>query len=303
MNAAGYPQELLALAEVAVRSHLPRENEAPGALREAMEYSLLAGGKRLRPVLCLAAAQALGAEPGSVTPLAAAIEFIHTYSLIHDDLPALDNDEIRRGKPTCHIVHGEDIAIMAGDALLTEAFTLVAREQRCEPADRLGMVLSEMGEAAGHRGMVGGQVLDIKSGGSGDIGLLRKIHSGKTAALIAFSAASPAMALGAPESVISGMKRFGHHMGIAFQIVDDILDETGTVEELGKTPGSDRRLDKLTYVSLRGLEQSREDARIEAETARKALRSAGESLEAAAGAMLAADVLLGIADFVLERNA
>ena len=243
-------------------------------LDEAMRYSLLARGKRIRPVLALATARSLGADPRSVLPSAAAIELIHTYSLIHDDLPAMDDDDMRRGRPTSHVVHGEGIAILAGDGLFAEAISLVAERQEGEPA-RVLAAMSELVAATGVAGMVGGQYIDVtaksESGGPQGADFLRQLHSLKTGRLIAASVMVPLALAGVTEAGTIPYRRFADELGVLFQIVDDILDVTGSDEELGKPHGSDERHGKLTYVSLYGLDHARELAVESHRRARQAL--------------------------------
>jgi geranylgeranyl diphosphate synthase type II len=258
-------------------------------LEEAMRYSLLAGGKRIRPVLALATAEALGRVPGEVLPLAAAIEMIHTYSLIHDDLPAMDDDELRRGRPTCHVAFGEDVAILAGDGLFAEALRLALSEQRGDPR-RLLAALCEVVDAAGVRGMVGGQYLDVAGEGGVE---LRHLHELKTGALIAASVGSVLALEGVNGPATIPFRRFAAELGVVFQIVDDILDVTGDEAEIGKRRGSDERHGKATYVSVHGLERARELARESHAKAREALSEAqGETLR-----------LAQIADYILTRTA
>ena len=218
-----------------------------------MRYSLLAGGKRIRPVLALATAEALGRPPEEVLPLACALEMIHTYSLIHDDLPAMDDDELRRGKPTCHVAFGEDVAILAGDGLFAEALRLLLGEQRGEPANVLAAAREVVG-AVGVRGMVGGQYLDVAANQAVE---LRHLHELKTGALIAASVGAVLALEGMTEPATIPFRRFATELGVVFQIVDDILDVTGDEAELGKPRGSDERHGKATYVSVHGLERAR----------------------------------------------
>lgn len=224
-------------------------------LVEAMRYSLLAGGKRVRPVLALSTAQALGHDPSVVMPYAAALELIHTYSLIHDDLPAMDDDDLRRGKPTCHIAYGENVAILAGDALFAEALRLITSRQAGEPRHVVD-AMDELLAAIGAGGMVGGQFIDIDEqvNSAED---LKEMHSLKTGRLIRASVRGAAIALGAPTSTVEQLGRFADELGVLFQIVDDILDVTGSDADLGKPSGSDERHGKATYVSVFGLEQAR----------------------------------------------
>jgi geranylgeranyl diphosphate synthase type II len=239
-------------------------------LREAMRHSLLAGGKRIRPVLALATAEALGHDPDEVLPFAAAIEMIHTYSLIHDDLPAMDDDDLRRGQPTCHVAYGEDVAILAGDGLFAEALRLACSEQRSQPPALLAAVC-ELTAAAGIDGMVGGQFLDVTAPGDLGPAQLRRLHELKTGRLIAASITCVLHLCGAPASARLSYGRFAAELGVLFQIVDDILDVTGDDSALGKPSGSDERHGKPTYVTVFGLEQARELARESHAQARAAL--------------------------------
>jgi geranylgeranyl diphosphate synthase, type II len=284
MNLAAYPTEL----QDRIDPYLERLDFGSERLGEAMRYSLLAGGKRIRPVLALATAQAVGRDPDEVLPLAAAIEMIHTYSLIHDDLPAMDDDELRRGQPTCHVAFGEDVAILAGDGLFAEALRLALTEQRGDPAHVLA-ALREVVAAAGVQGMVGGQYLDIRGAGEAE---LRRIHELKTGALIAASVGSVLALAGMSEPATIPYRRFAAELGVVFQIVDDILDVTGDEAELGKPRGSDERHGKATYVSAFGLERARELARESHAKARAALAEAeGDTKE-----------LGQIADYILTRT-
>jgi geranylgeranyl diphosphate synthase type II len=224
-------------------------------LEEAMRYSLLAGGKRIRPVLALATADALGLDRGGILPLAAALELIHTYSLIHDDLPAMDDDDLRRGRPTCHVKFGEDVAILAGDALYAEAFRLLLTAQGGAP-ERVLAAARELAAATGVDGMVGGQYLDI-AGISDTPEDLRRLHELKTGRLIGASVVCVLLLAGTDDARVDGWRRFAGELGVLFQIVDDILDVTGTDEGLGKPQGSDERHGKRTYVSEFGLDGAR----------------------------------------------
>ena len=250
-----------------------RESSTAG-LEEAMRYSLLAGGKRIRPVLSLATAEAVGADPDGVMPLAAAIELIHTYSLIHDDLPAMDDDELRRGQPTCHVRFGEDVAILAGDGLFAEAMRLVLTRQEGEPAHVLA-ALQEVVDAAGVSGMVGGQFMDVAETAAPDAEGIRHLHELKTGRLIGASVACVLLVTGADEPATISYRRFASELGVLFQIVDDILDVTGDEESLGKPQGSDERHGKRTYVSAFGLEKARELAAESHRQARAALDRTG----------------------------
>jgi geranylgeranyl diphosphate synthase type II len=224
-------------------------------LEEAMRYSLLAGGKRIRPVLALATAEALGGDAAGVLPLAAALELIHTYSLIHDDLPAMDDDDLRRGRPTCHVKFGEDVAILAGDALYAEAFRHLLTAQAGEPA-RVLAAARELAAATGVDGMVGGQYLDV-AGVAGTPEDLRRLHELKTGRLIGASVVCVLLLAGTDETQVSEWRKFAGELGVLFQIVDDILDVTGTDEGLGKPQGSDERHGKRTYVTEFGLDGAR----------------------------------------------
>jgi geranylgeranyl diphosphate synthase, type II len=253
-----------------------RLNGEPGTARlvEAMRYSLLAGGKRIRPVLALATAEALGRDPDGVLPLAAALEMVHTYSLIHDDLPAMDDDELRRGQPTCHVAFGEDVAILAGDGLFAEALHLVLGRQQGEPANVLAAV-RELTAAAGVGGMVGGQFLDITAPDDLDAAALRRLHELKTGRLIAASVTCVLLLYGGERRATIHYGRFAAELGVLFQIVDDILDVTGDETSLGKPRGSDERHGKRTYVSAFGLDRARELARDSHAQASAALAEAG----------------------------
>ena len=226
-------------------------------LEKAMEYSLMAGGKRLRPVLLMAAVDAVGKDGAAFLTTGCAIEMIHTYSLIHDDLPAMDNDDYRRGKPTNHKVFGDGIAVLAGDALLTLAFEVMLRQEGAAP-ETLVTVVSEMSRAAGPYGMVGGQVLDIEGEGRRlDLTALRKIHMGKTGALFCAAIRSGAILAGAKEEELAALTLYAERFGLAFQITDDILDVTGDEAAIGKPVGSDVRNEKATYVTLTSLEEAK----------------------------------------------
>ncbi|MFN8111050.1 MAG: farnesyl diphosphate synthase [Thermoleophilia bacterium] len=232
------------------------EAEGTEGLVDAMRYSLLAGGKRFRPVLALATCESLGQDPHTLLPAAAAIELIHTYSLIHDDLPAMDDDALRRGKPTCHVAFGEDTAILAGDALFAEAMRLVCERQEGGPAVQVA-VLRELSWATGVGGMVGGQFLDLQDAGHGSAAALARVHALKTGRLIAASV-HVALVVGAPDAALAERYRaYARELGLLFQVVDDILDVAGSPEMLGKAVGADARLGKATYVSVHGLERAR----------------------------------------------
>lgn len=254
-------------------SHCISDPAVPERLKAAMSYSLMAGGKRLRPVLCMTCASLCGLEPARVIPFAAALEMIHTYSLIHDDLPAMDNDDLRRGKPSCHKAFDEATAILAGDALLTDAFTCMARLPL--PAAPLLRAVATVAQAAGSGGMVGGQVLDMSYEGRNDVDItaLRAMHSLKTGALLRAACVSGAELADAPAERIAAIADYGAALGVAFQIADDILDVTADTSTLGKPAGSDQEQGKTTYPSLVGLERSRELACAHADAAELALGS------------------------------
>ena len=266
----GYPDHL----REQVDAYLAEVQFTNGAdlagLAEAMRYSLLAPGKRIRPVLALATALAVGRDPQDVMPLAAALELIHTYSLIHDDLPAMDDDDLRRGRPTCHVAYGENVAILAGDALYAEALRHVVAHQRAEPADLL-RAIGLLAAATGVDGMVGGQYLDVAELAPPGPEGLRRLHALKTGRLIAASVECVLELIPAPEPETILFGQFAAELGVLFQIVDDILDVTGTDAALGKPSGSDARHGKRTYVSEHGLERARELATASHEAARRAL--------------------------------
>jgi geranylgeranyl diphosphate synthase type II len=291
-SAFGYPEHLRSLVEdYLTELRFAREPGTVG-LEEAMRYSLLAGGKRIRPVLALATARAIGRDPRDVLPLAAAIELIHTFSLIHDDLPAIDDDDLRRGRPTSHRRFGEDVAILAGDALYAEAFGLVLREQRGDPA-RLLAAAAQLADATGVNGMVGGEYIDVRDlAGTDGVGL-RRLHRLKTGRLIGAPVECVLLLSEVAASTLAAFRAFAGELGVLFQIVDDILDVTGTDAELGKPQGSDARHGKLTYVSEYGLQGARSLAAESHARTRAALaRAAGDG----------APELGQIADLVYTRS-
>ncbi len=276
--------------DAALERYLPAAPACPSRVAEAMRYSLFAGGKRLRPVLALAAAEAVAASLGTdvnearalALPSACALELIHTYSLVHDDLPAMDDDTLRRGRPTSHVVFGEGLAILTGDGLLTEAFALMAREPaigaRVEIDTRKLRAIAIVAEAAGACGMVGGQAIDLEAAGSGaafDGDGLRAMHARKTGALIRASATAGAVMAGATAAQLAAIERFASELGLAFQIVDDVLDVEGASEDLGKTAGKDAAAGKPTYPALFGLDASKRMADDCVTRALAALASAG----------------------------
>ena len=282
-----------AIVEPALESHLPPETTTPTTIHRAMRYSVFAGGKRIRPILCVETARLFSGSIAAAVTAGCAIEFIHTYSLIHDDLPALDNDDLRRGKPTCHKQFGEATAILAGDALLTLAFETLARAD--VDAARRVRIIAEVGAAAGTvRGMVGGQVADLEAEGKPvDAAMLEYIHRSKTAALIRTAIVIGAIAGGAHDEDIESMRRFGEAMGWEFQVVDDILDVQESSAALGKTAGKDQVQKKATYPALFGIEKSKAFARELAERAERELAGYGER----------AARLREIADFLVSRRA
>jgi geranylgeranyl diphosphate synthase type II len=286
-------EEERALVEESLDEHLPTEGTEPSSIHRAMRYSVFAGGKRIRPILALESARIFSSHIEAALRVGSAIEFIHTYSLIHDDLPPLDNDELRRGKPTCHVAFGEAHAILAGDGLLTLAFETLART-RVDPA-RSVRIITEIATAAGTvRGMVGGQVADIEAERKPvDAATLEYIHRSKTAALIRAAIVAGAIAGGAHEKDSERLSRFGDSIGWAFQVVDDILDVEGTSAALGKTAGKDQVQQKATYPALFGLERSREFA---AELAARAL----SELDCYGKRALR---LRQVAEFLITRNA
>jgi geranylgeranyl diphosphate synthase type II len=269
----------------ALSRFLPAPPDCPASVSGAMRYSLLAGGKRLRPILALAAAETVAGAASIdravelALPAACAIEFIHTYSLIHDDLPAMDDDLLRRGRPTNHVVHGEGMAILAGDGLLTEAFALMANEpDDLSLAPRKLKAIGTVAMAAGAGGMVGGQALDLKAVGAAssfDMASLQEMHARKTGALIRAAAAAGAIMAGASDEVVRAVEEYGRQIGLAFQIVDDILDVEGEVRDLGKTTGKDAKAGKPTYPAVHGLEASRRLANERMDIALEALTGAG----------------------------
>lgn len=275
MDITSYLSKKKSIVDAALDALVPPAKLYPASVHEAMRYSLFAGGKRVRPILALAAAEALGAKTPGLLPLAGSLELIHTYSLIHDDLPAMDDDDLRRGRPTCHKVYGEAIAILAGDGLLNMAFEVLSdpRLVKALPANRLIAIIREIAAASGVRGMVGGQVVDMESEGKDvDFPTLEYIHTHKTGALIRASVRTGALYARAGKRQFAALTRYGEQVGLAFQIADDILDITGTQEEIGKDVGSDLKKDKKTFPGFYGLEESRRRAHEVAEHAVHSLR-------------------------------
>lgn len=254
-----YLEDRQNIVEEALQRYLP-EDGFPSDIYKAVHYSVFNGGKRIRPILCLAAAEAIGGDLVPAIPVACALELIHSYSLIHDDLPSMDNDDFRRGKPTCHKVFGENMAILAGDALLTEAFVLLSRAEKVMlSAERRLAIIQEIANAAGINGMVGGQALDVISEKTGaDETILQDIHRRKTGALIVAAVKSGAVMFNAGKDKIQALTEYGMHVGLAFQIADDILNVEGDSRLMGKGTGSDAARNKMTYPSLMGLQQAKE---------------------------------------------
>lgn len=280
----------------ALKEILPVHWDVPQSLRDAMQYSLMAGGKRLRPLLVVAAAEALGAQPAAALPVACAVEMVHTYSLIHDDLPAMDNDDYRRGKLTNHKVYGEATAILAGDALLTHAFYSVVQAGRKNgvPAEALLSIVEDLSELAGARGMVGGQVADMEGEqGMTDLKQLQYIHLHKTGDLIVFSLLAGARIGGATEGQLDALRVFGRDLGLAFQIQDDILDLTGDEQKMGKKTQSDVNQQKVTYPFFIGMEASQEQVKSLTQSAKEALGRAELSDSSR---------LMEIADYLMRRD-
>jgi geranylgeranyl diphosphate synthase, type II len=273
---------------------LPAEHEEPATIHKAMRHSVFAGGKRVRPILVLASGESLAGDPDALLHLGAAIEMMHTYSLIHDDLPALDNDDLRRGVPTCHKVFGEAMAILAGDALMTRCYQLLADLPNVPDSARVS-IIREIAAATGTvNGMIGGQVVDLESEGKPvTAGVLEYIHHSKTGALLRASVRCGALAAGAKEMELRALTEFGGKLGLVFQIVDDILDITSSSEMLGKTAGKDEKVKKATYPALYGIEASRVKSRELVAAALEDIRDFGKE----------ADTLRNIAQFVISRTA
>jgi len=294
-NLMGYIMEKLPYVEAALSDSVKSDCPQSDSLCKSMEYSLMAGGKRVRPIIALAACEMFGGSMEDAMPIAVATEMIHTFSLIHDDLPAMDNDDMRRGKPTNHIVYGEDVAILAGDALLSSAFQLVAEKTPdTVSVERKLELIIRMGKACGPMGLAGGQVHDLECEGKNDVTLtdLRWIHHHKTAALLELAAVGGAIAGGATQAEVDALQKFAVDIGLAFQVADDILDVTQTSEELGKTAAKDLDSDKATFPKLMGLEESKLEAKRLSEEAKSALAMFGDR----------AKPLLAIADFIIERK-
>jgi geranylgeranyl diphosphate synthase type II len=292
VNLKGYLVARQKEVDRALDRFLPKASTKPATIHKAMRYSLFAGGKRLRPILCLAAAEACGGLTSNAMPLACTVECIHTYSLIHDDLPSMDNDDFRRGRPTCHKVFGDGIAVLAGDALLTIAFEIAAQATGWSRYD-VRTVIREVAVAAGSQKLIAGQVADLEGEGKKiNRAQLRYIHENKTSALLRASVRLGAMSANATPTQLSALSDFGFALGLAFQVIDDILDVTQTSEKLGKSAGKDVAAQKATYPSVLGLEKSRAEADRLTRQAHDALKPLGKR----------ADMLHALANYLLERE-
>lgn len=293
VNVAEYFRQKAAQVDLWLDRLLPSESETPAIIHQAMRYSTFAGGKRLRPILAIATGEIFGAEERELLPAACSIEMIHTYSLIHDDLPAMDNDDLRRGMPTCHVKFGEAMAILAGDALLTQAFLTLA-DYDASSAERKARVVSEVAHAAATtQALIGGQVLDIQFEGKPVTGAqLEEIHRAKTGALIRCAVRIGAIIGGASQDELKSLTEYGEKAGLAFQVADDLLDETATSEELGKTAGKDAASQKATYTSLYGVDGARQMAD----------RLCREAIAVTRKVRRDTSVLGAIARFIVERR-
>lgn len=289
---AGFTQKASKAVDRALDHFLPSTSTKPATIHKAMRYSLFAGGKRMRPALCLAAAEACGGNWKDAFPMACAVECIHTYSLIHDDLPAMDDDDFRRGKPTNHKVFGEGVAVLAGDALLTQAFEILAQAKPIRKYPTAQLIL-ELAKASGSLQLIAGQVADLEGEGQRlPLKELRYIHERKTSALLCASVRLGGMSAGCSAAQLKALTDFGYNVGLAFQIIDDILDVTQSTEKLGKTAGKDVAAQKATYPALLGLEASKKEAQRLTDRAFKALkvfRGRAQALE-------------GLASYLLQRD-
>ena len=292
MELKSYVERTRKLVEADLKKRVPRATTRPATLHKAMRHSLFAGGKRLRPILCVAAAEACGGKVEDALPHAAAVECIHTYSLIHDDLPSMDDDDFRRGVPTCHTVYGEGTAVLAGDALQALAFEMVAGAKPSKRY-RVAEMVMDLAVTSGSRHLIGGQVMDMEGEGAG-LGKreLKYIHESKTAALLKCSLRLGGMSANATERQLQALSDFGYSLGLAFQVIDDILDVTQTTEKLGKSAGKDEAVGKATYPAIYGLEASRREAKKLTKRASDALGVFGKKGE----------TLRGIADYLLDRD-
>lgn len=280
------------MVDAALRRFLPRKSIRPATIHKAMHHPVFAGGKRLRPILCLAAAESCGGNADKAIAPACAVELIHTYSLVHDDLPCMDDDDLRRGQPTTHVVYGENIAVLAGDALLTEAFAVIAETPECRHYKTRDYV-RELAQTADSRRLLGGQVLDLEGEGQAlTKAQLVRIHEAKTAALLTCSLRLGGMTANANPTKLEALTTFGYNLGLAFQVIDDILDVTQSTEKLGKTAGKDAAVEKATYPSILGLEKSRKEA----------ARLTGKALDALQPLGKKAHRLDQIAHYLLDRE-
>ncbi|MBU2597874.1 MAG: polyprenyl synthetase family protein [Actinobacteria bacterium] len=288
-----YPLELVKKVNKSLEYYLSSMEGEPKILFNAMRYSVFSGGKRFRPILVILVAKSFKVSHDKVMPIACAIEFIHTFSLIHDDLPAIDNDKLRRGKPTCHIKFGEDIAILAGDALFSESLNLVLKQKKYSSDEVVLKLAEELSKATGTSGMIAGQVMDIISN-SENVGkeTLNFIHNNKTGKLIRASVRCGAIVSNADNYQLKKFTEFGEHLGLVFQITDDLLDEVGKEKNTGKRTGNDKALKKITYPSYYGLKKSKEIAKKEIELAKNSITDLNLPIQD----------LINIADFVLERK-
>jgi geranylgeranyl diphosphate synthase type II len=292
MDLKTYLTTRAAEVDAAMDGFLPKAKERPATIHAAMRYSVFAGGKRLRPVLCLAAAEACGGKISNALGPACAVELMHTYSLVHDDLPAMDDDDLRRGRPTCHKVYGEGMAVLCGDALLTESFIVLAQTPASK---RYGTrdYIAELAETGGSRKLIGGQVMDLEGEGKKLTKRdLVRIHEAKTAALLTTSLRLGAMTANAIPAKLDALTRFGRALGLAFQVIDDILDVTQSTEVLGKTAGKDEVVDKSTYPAILGLDASR----------REAVKLTREAMAALEPFSTKGGRLRELADHLLSRN-
>jgi geranylgeranyl diphosphate synthase type II len=294
MEIRTYLAESKVLVDQYLERLLPEESAEPSTIHKAMRYSVFAGGKRVRPILVLASGQSLGGDRDLLLYLGAAVEMMHTYSLIHDDLPALDNDDLRRGRPTCHKVFGEAMAILAGDALMTRSYQLLAELPRVSDEVKVN-IIREIAAATGTvDGMIGGQVVDLESEGKPiDPRILEYIHHSKTGALLTACVRCGALAAGARQKELAALTEFGSRIGLAFQIVDDILDVTESSEKLGKTAGKDEKVKKATYPALYGIEASKRKASELVESALADVKDFGDN----------AEVLRSLARYIIQRTA
>jgi geranylgeranyl diphosphate synthase type II len=295
MNIKEYLNEMKTLVDNALERHIPSNNTYPPEIFKSMRYSLFAGGKRLRPILVIASAETVGGKREAVLPFACAIEMIHTYTLIHDDLPAIDNDDFRRGKPTNHKEFGEAIAILSGDALLTMAFQIMS-DARLMPNINPSVILraiNEVANAVGVFGTIGGQVVDIQSSGKNlDIPTLEYIHTHKTGEMILSAVRAGAILSGCEDDELNALTRYAENIGLAFQVVDDILDVEGKSEVMGKTAGSDERMKKVTYPAVFGLAESKKIASRLIDNSIKSLEMFGDK----------AEVLKDISEYIIARK-